>query len=86
MTGAKRPQGDWYTPYFAPTTVLIAVTVLIVSVQAGKFVGNYYVQRERAASPTMTLPNAVLPAGQLPARATTPGTAASAHITHGKHS
>jgi len=48
VTGSKRPSAEWYTPYFAPTTVLIAVTVLIVSIEAGKYVGNYFIQRDHA--------------------------------------
>jgi hypothetical protein len=54
VSGTKRQANDWYSPYFAPTTVLIAVTVLILSVEAGKYVGNYYVARDRAA--TLVLP------------------------------
>ena len=50
MTGVKKPvHSEWYTPYFAPTTVIIAVTVLFVSIEAGKYVGNFYIQRDRAA-------------------------------------
>jgi hypothetical protein len=54
VSGTKRQANDWYSPYFAPTTVFVAVTVLIVSIQAGKYVGNYYVARDRAA--TLALP------------------------------
>ena len=50
MTTAKRPvPGDWYTPYFAPTTVLIAITVLVVSIEAGKYTGNYFIERDKDA-------------------------------------
>ncbi len=49
MTGAKRPSNDWYSPYFAPTTVLIAATVLFVSWEAGKYAGNLSVAHDRNA-------------------------------------
>ena len=51
MTVAKRPapSGDWYTPYFAPTTVIIAITVLFLSIEAGKYAGNYFIERDKTA-------------------------------------
>jgi hypothetical protein len=50
MTTAKRSiPGDWYTPYFAPTTVIIAITVLVVSIEAGKYTGNYFIERDKDA-------------------------------------
>jgi hypothetical protein len=53
VTGSKRPANDWYSPYFAPTTVLIAATVLFISWQAGRYAGNLSVAHDR---------NALLPA------------------------
>jgi len=51
VSGLKRhASNEWYSPYFAPTTVIIAISVLIVSVEAGRYVGNYFVQRDRAAA------------------------------------
>jgi hypothetical protein len=41
MTGVKRQStNEWYSPYFAPTTVIIAISVLIVSVEAGRLVAT----------------------------------------------
>ena len=36
----RNPLGDFYSPYFGPVTLLLAAVVLIVSVQAGKYVGR----------------------------------------------
>jgi hypothetical protein len=46
----RHAPNEWYSPYFAPTTVIIAITVLIVSVEAGRYVGNYLVQRDRSTA------------------------------------
>jgi len=55
VSGSKRPsQGDWYSPYFAPTTVLVAISVLILSVEAGKYTGAYFIQRDKAAQAALT--------------------------------
>ena len=65
MTGTKRPAGEWYSPYFAPMTVFIAVTVLVMSIYAGKYYGNYLIERDRAA--TVSVPVATVTA--LPTKA-----------------
>jgi hypothetical protein len=53
VSGVKRhAPNEWYSPYFAPTTVIIAITVLIVSVEAGRYVGNYFVQRDLSTAAT----------------------------------
>ena len=36
----RNPLGDFYSPYFGPVTLLLAAVVLIVSVQAGKYLGR----------------------------------------------
>lgn len=57
MSGSKRPaQGDWYSPYFAPTTVLVAISVLFLSIEAGKYTGIYLIQRDRTAPTAVTAP------------------------------
>lgn len=61
MTGSKRPANDWYSPYFAPTTVLIAATVLFLSWQAGKYAGNLSVAHDRNVLAPMTTVTNVLP-------------------------
>jgi hypothetical protein len=84
VTGAKRPVNEWYSPYFAPTTVFIAVTVLVISVQAGKYTGNYFIQRDKAAS--LTAPLNVVPAQHaVPTKAAAHTSPAKAgHSTSGK--
>jgi hypothetical protein len=84
VTGPKRAANDWYSPYFAPTTVLIAATVLFLSWEAGKYAGNLSVAHDRNALVPTTVTN-VLPvthgtptkaAGHAPAvkaSASTPG-------------
>lgn len=68
MSGVKRQStNEWYSPYFAPTTVIIAITVLIVSVEAGRVVGNYFVQRDRATAATPV--SYVAPAHRAPTKA-----------------
>ena len=60
MSGSKRPsQGDWYSPYFAPKTVLVAISVLILSIEAGKYTGAYLIQRDKAAQAALTTSAAV---------------------------
>lgn len=55
MSGVKRQaQSEWYSPYFAPTTVIIAITVLGVSILAGRYVGGLFVQRDRATTAAAT--------------------------------
>jgi hypothetical protein len=67
VSGSKRPaQGDWYSPYFAPTTVLVAISVLFLSIEAGKYTGAYLIQRDKAAQAALTTP--------MPDRATTKAT------------
>lgn len=69
MSGAKRhAPSEWYSPYFAPTTVIIAITVLIVSVEAGRYVGNLLVQRDRTAAAVTPVTYAV-PAHKVPSKA-----------------
>jgi hypothetical protein len=78
MSGAKRAVHDeWYTPYFAPTTVLIAVTVLIVSVEAGRYAGNYFIERDKAAQAAQA--STVVPLSQSPTKAATHGTQSRSH-------
>lgn len=48
MRGVKRPANDWYSPYFTPTTIIVAAAVLFLSVQAGKFAGNVMVAQNKA--------------------------------------
>jgi hypothetical protein len=57
VSAGKRPaQGDWYSPYFAPTTVFVAISVLFLSIEAGKYTGAYLIQRDRAAQAPLTAP------------------------------
>ncbi|HLW36906.1 MAG TPA: hypothetical protein VKR99_00620 [Candidatus Eremiobacteraceae bacterium] len=37
---SRNPLSDWYSPYFGPTTLLLAAAVLILSVQVGRYVGR----------------------------------------------
>jgi hypothetical protein len=80
MTGPKRVANDWYSPYFAPTTVLIAATVLFVSWEAGRYAGNMSVAHDRNAlvptAVTDTLP--VMHLTPTKAAAHTPSVKASA--------
>jgi hypothetical protein len=54
MPGSPRSGKDWYSPYFAPATILVAAAVLLISVQAGRLAGNLVLSRNRAqyAPPT----------------------------------
>lgn len=73
MSGSKRPaQGDWYSPYFAPTTVLAAVSVLFLSIEAGKYTGAYLIQRDKPAQPVITAPISAHTATKAAAHATPP--------------
>ena len=69
MTGTKRPSNDWYSPYFAPTTVLIAATVLFVSWEAGKYAGNLSVARDRNALAPTTVTDSMPPVHLAPTKA-----------------
>jgi hypothetical protein len=84
MPGTKRPGPEWYTPYFAPTTILVAALVLLVSIQAGWYTGNYFIARDKA--PALTAP--VNPTVQRPAKVATHGQAAHArtHTSKTSHS
>ena len=73
--GSKRSSSEWYTPYFAPTTVLIAVTVLVVSIEAGKYVGNYFIQRDHSDDMDMVAATAAPVVSHAP-------TKAAAHAAH----
>ena len=74
MKQPGRPaQADWYSPYFAPTTVLIAITVLFVSIEAGKYTGTYFIERDRASQGVQTM--------QLTPTTPAKGTTKAAHHT-----
>ena len=69
MSAVGRPHGEWFSPYFAPTTVLVAAIVLFLSVEAGRYAGGYYIQKDQSA----TVPGASIvatPLGRI--RAQTP--------------
>ena len=84
MSGTKRhAPNEWYSPYFAPTTVIIAITVLIVSVQAGKYAGNYFVQRDLAATVATPVTN-IVPAHRAPKAASHQSRSTTIHATPGK--
>jgi hypothetical protein len=83
VSGTKRAN-DWYSPYFAPTTVLIAVTVLILSIESGKYVGNYFIARDRAAILALPVANNATVV-HMPTKPTVHGTQINArHATSGK--
>jgi hypothetical protein len=42
---AKPSQGEWSSLYFGPTTLLLAATVLIGSIQVGKYAGTQIIGR-----------------------------------------
>lgn len=48
MTGRKRSAHEWYSPYFAPSTVVVGLAVIIVSVQAGRYAGGLMMERDKA--------------------------------------
>ena len=48
MPGRRRPGGDWYSPYFAPSTIVVGIIVIFVSVQAGRYVGNMMIERDKS--------------------------------------
>ena len=47
MPGRKRSD-EWYSPYFAPSTIVVGVLVIIVSIGAGRYVGNLTIERDKA--------------------------------------
>lgn len=47
MPGRKRA-GEWYSPYFAPSTIVVGIVVIFVSVQAGRYVGNMMIERDKS--------------------------------------
>jgi len=75
---------EWYSPYFAPITVIIAISVLIVSVEAGRYVGNYFVQRDRAAA-AATPVTYLSPAHRAPTKAAHRSHSTIIHATRGKN-
>jgi hypothetical protein len=55
MPGRKR-SGEWYSPYFAPSTVVVGVLVIIISISAGRYVGNVMIERDKSRyTPTVNL-------------------------------
>lgn len=55
MPARKKP-GEWYSPYFAPSTIVVGILVIIVSVQAGRYVGNVMIERDKSRySPAVNL-------------------------------
>ena len=81
MTVAKRPapSGEWYTPYFAPTTVIIAITVLVLSIEAGKYAGNYFIERDKTAQAGRTTEIMM----RAPTKAAAHGAPARSHTSSG---
>jgi hypothetical protein len=47
MPGRKR-SNEWYSPYFAPSTIVVGVLVIFVSVQAGRYAGNMMIERDKS--------------------------------------
>jgi hypothetical protein len=47
VTGSKR-SSEWYSPYFAPSTIVVGVIVIIVSIQAGRYAGSAIVERDKS--------------------------------------
>ncbi len=43
---ARKRSGDWYSPYFAPSTIVVGVLVIVVSVSAGRYAGNLMIERD----------------------------------------
>ncbi|MDQ6766694.1 MAG: hypothetical protein M3Z41_02700 [Candidatus Eremiobacteraeota bacterium] len=82
MTGSKRAESEWYQPYFAPTTVIIAVSVLFLSWETGKYAGNYYIQRDKTDALITPLSNVAPAAHMIPAKAV--GHTKAHRVTPGK--
>ncbi len=80
----RHASNEWYSPYFAPTTVIVAITVLFFSVEAGRYAGNYFVQRDLAATVTTPVTN-VVPAHRATTKtATHQSRSRTIHATPGK--
>lgn len=47
MPGRKRSD-EWYSPYFAPSTIVVGVLVIFISVQAGRYAGNALIERDKS--------------------------------------
>ncbi len=45
---ARKRSGDWYSPYFAPSTIVVGVLVIVVSVSAGRYAGNVMIERDKS--------------------------------------
>jgi hypothetical protein len=45
---SRRRSDEWYSPYFAPSTIVVGVLVIIISVSAGRYVGNIMIERDRS--------------------------------------
>jgi hypothetical protein len=56
----RKPSGEWYSPYFAPSTIVVGVLVIIISISAGRYYGTLTIQQdERRYEPAamMVVPN-----------------------------
>jgi hypothetical protein len=52
----RKPSGEWYSPYFAPSTIVVGVLVIIISVGAGRYYGNLTIERdERRYQPAVMM-------------------------------
>jgi hypothetical protein len=47
MPGRRRSD-EWYTPYFAPSTIVVGVLVIVISISAGRYVGNIMIERDKS--------------------------------------
>jgi hypothetical protein len=47
MPGRRRSE-EWYSPYFAPSTIVVGVLVIVISISAGRYVGNIMIQHDKS--------------------------------------
>jgi|GEM_PF-6891355 len=66
---SRNPLIDWYSPYFGPTTLLVAAAVLIASVQIGRYVGSQTVVHDVV---TVATPAAIHVSRPSPSRTVAP--------------
>lgn len=59
---SRNPLNDWYSPYFGPTTLVLAAAVLIASVQIGKLMGSVSFLHDVTSLPTPASARADRPA------------------------
>jgi hypothetical protein len=45
---SHRRSDEWYSPYFAPSTIVVGVLVIVISISAGRYVGNIMIERDKS--------------------------------------